>query len=106
MASPHPAPSLWAGQVVYSRDALRLGRIEEVRGEGFLISRPPGQLDCWLRRDAVARVTEGGVVYLTVVQSALESGMSLPPADGPVGRDGLAESRWRPGRRQSKQPLS
>ena len=91
---------------MYARDGVRLGRIGEVRGEGFLISHPPGQADCWLRRDAVARVTDGGLVYLTVVQSALDSCRCMPPADGPVVRDALAESRWRPGRRQSKQLLS
>src|SRR4051794_25465859 len=69
-------PSLSRGQIVYARDGRRVGRIEEVRADAFCVRGAPSRSDRWLRRETVARVTEGGVVYLHGILADLDGSTS------------------------------
>ncbi len=51
---------------VYSRDGERVGLAEEVNNEAVKVSATPKHDGFWLRREAIARTTPGGVIFLAV----------------------------------------
>ena len=56
-----------AGQIVYTKDGYRLGLVETVADKAFKVAANADHPDYWLRREAVARVTYGGVLYGSIL---------------------------------------
>ena len=55
---------LGRGETVFTRDGHRLGKIDNVTDQAFRVARTHEHDSYWLRREAIARTTMGGLVFL------------------------------------------
>ncbi len=77
MTAPLPPGLHPTGQIVFTRDGQRLGKIEVIGREAFKVESTDGGV--WLRHEAVARTTDGGLVILLGTKDELDEWQWQPP---------------------------